>query len=217
MREFIRGCYQVISGNNSDVNCPLFLLKSLYYSRLSKHIFAHHNTTISGLRNIQVQGHLFVGTAYVGFLNKYDRTFLNIGGKLVIQDHVNIGKGCRFDICKGAICTLRRCSITGQSNFIIAHSLDIGEGSVISWGCEFLDDDWHELTYEGRVQKVEDHGIVIGNHVWVGSHVKLLKGVHIGSNSVIGANAVVTRSFPEEHVLIAGNPATIVKRGVEWQ
>ena len=36
--------------------------------------------------------------------------------------------------------------------------------------------------------------------------------VHIGKNCVIGANAVVTKSFDEEGLVIAGNPAYIVKR-----
>jgi acetyltransferase-like isoleucine patch superfamily enzyme len=155
-----------------------------------------------------------VGTGYVGFLNKHDRTFLNINGKLVIEGTVVIGKGCRLDICKGAVCTLRQCSITGQTNLIIAHSLEIGEGSVISWGCELSDEDWHDIKYEGKREK--DLAIVVGRHVWIGSYVKILKGVHVGDNSVIASSAVVTRSFTEKNVLIAGNPAEIIKSAVEW-
>ena len=58
-------------------------------------------------------------------------------------------------------------------------------------GCEFLDSDWHVIHHEGRQWK--DDGIYIGKHVWIGCHAKILKGVTIGNNSVIGAGSVVTR------------------------
>ena len=215
MKNFIRGCYGIIRYSKSDVNVPLFLLKSAYYHLSSKNIFAHHNTIIEGLRNVETHGQLFVGTPYVGFLNKHDRTFLNINGKLLIEGTVVVGKGCRLDICKDAVCDLRGCSITGQTNLIIAHRLEIGEGSVISWGCELSDEDWHDIKYEGKQEK--DRAIVIGKHVWIGSYVKILKGVHIGDNSVIASGAVVTKSFTEKNTLIAGNPAEIIKREVEWR
>jgi acetyltransferase-like isoleucine patch superfamily enzyme len=46
--------------------------------------------------------------------------------------------------------------------------------------------------------------VVIGNHVWVGANVMILKGVHIGEGAVIGANSVVTRDVPD-HVFVAGH------------
>ena len=89
-----------------------------------------------------------------------------------------------------------------------------GKGSVIAWGCELVDEDFHTINYEGR-QK-QHNAIVIGDRVWIASHVKILKGVHIRNHSVIAANSVVTRSFAEENVLIAGDPARIIRRGIEW-
>jgi UDP-3-O-[3-hydroxymyristoyl] glucosamine N-acyltransferase len=215
MNGFLRECYDVAGSSNSDVNVPLFLLKSGFYHLFSKDIFAHHSTDIKGLRNIETSGQLLLGTQYVGFLNKHDRVFLNIHGRLLIEGTVAIGKGCRLDICTGATCALRGCSITGQTNLIVAHYVEIGEGSIISWGCELSDEDWHDIVYEGKEQKGD--AIVVGKHVWVGSYVKILKGVHIGDNSVIASSSVVTKSFVEEGVLIAGNPAEIIKRKVEWR
>jgi len=126
-----------------------------------------------------------------------------------------MGRGCRFAIHKGATCILNGCSITGSTNFIIDHYLEIGRGCQISWGCEFLDEDWHKIYYEGRQEK--DPSIIIGDHVWIGSNAKILKGVKIANNTVIAANSVVTKSFSEENVLIGGYPARIIKEGVSWQ
>lgn len=214
----ILGRYRAVIGSGKfDVQPLRFLLRSLSYNLRGQPVFAHHRTQIVGLRNLVCDpgAQLLIGIRPVGFLHHHDRTYLHLRGTLSIGGKVNIGRGCRLDIAPGARCRLDACGITGLTNLIIAHSLEIGRHSVVSWGCEFVDSDWHALDYPDK-REVDDPGIVIGEHVWIGSHVKLLKGVRIGSGSVVAAGSVVTRPFPEERVLIAGNPAQIVRRDVRW-
>lgn len=52
--------------------------------------------------------------------------------------------------------------------------------------------------------------VVIGNNVWIGTRVIIMPGVTIGDNSIIGAGAVVTKSFPPNSIL-AGVPAIKIK------
>ncbi len=52
--------------------------------------------------------------------------------------------------------------------------------------------------------------VYIGDDVWIGRRVIILPGVHIGSGSIIGAGAVVTKDIPEYSVAV-GVPAKIVK------
>jgi acetyltransferase-like isoleucine patch superfamily enzyme len=54
-------------------------------------------------------------------------------------------------------------------------------------------------------------GIVIGDYCWLGSGVRILDGVTIGDNSVIGAGAVVTKSIPDRSLAV-GVPAKVIKR-----
>lgn len=61
-----------------------------------------------------------------------------------------------------------------------------------------------------RLQGVTRKGIKIGRNCWIGSKVTLLDGVVIGDNCIIGAGAVVTRSFPG-NCIIGGVPARKLK------
>lgn len=52
--------------------------------------------------------------------------------------------------------------------------------------------------------------ITIGNSVWIGGGVRVMPGVTIGSNTVIGAGSVVTKDIPSG-VVAAGNPCRVLR------
>lgn len=58
--------------------------------------------------------------------------------------------------------------------------------------------------------------IEIGNHVWIAQGVSILKGAKIPSNCIVGAKSLVNKKFEEVNCIIAGIPAKIIKRGVNW-
>lgn len=51
----------------------------------------------------------------------------------------------------------------------------------------------------------------IGEKCWIGMNATLLPGVTLGDGTVVGAGSVVTKSFPNGHCVIAGNPAKVIK------
>ncbi len=87
----------------------------------------------------------------------------------------------------------------------------IGPHALIGSSVVIYDSDFHDLQRERRrggqprIAPVE-----LGENVFVGDGVKILKGVSIGADSVIGIGSVVVQSIPAG-VLAAGNPARVIR------
>lgn len=56
--------------------------------------------------------------------------------------------------------------------------------------------------------------VSIGDNVWIGENVVILKGVSIGNGCIIGANSVVTKDIPD-NCIVAGAPCKILKKYCE--
>ena len=54
--------------------------------------------------------------------------------------------------------------------------------------------------------------VVIGKYCWIGAGAKIMPGVELGDWTVVGAGAVVTKSFPEGYCVIGGVPAKELKK-----
>lgn len=198
----------------AEVSFLIAQFRKLYFKLRGKNIYACNGVRIRGLSNIHTETRLQIGMNYVGFMNRNDLTYLNVAGKLKFNGDYRIGKGCRFDIDKNAVAEFGYGSITANTTFIIVHGLKVGDGCAISWGCQFLDEDFHEVQYAGKVSK--PHPIEIGDHVWIGCNVTVLKGSKIPDGCVVASGSVVRSRFETKNALIAGNPAKVIKEDVTW-
>lgn len=106
------------------------------------------------------------------------------------------------------------CDIRLQEN---KTGLFIGDNCMFSTEIRIYATDGHAI-YSIDDGKVLNTGniITIGNHVWIGRRVNLLKNTKINDNSIVGLGSVVTKKFDEQNIVIAGFPAKIIKRGVNW-
>jgi acetyltransferase-like isoleucine patch superfamily enzyme len=106
----------------------------------------------------------------------------------------------------------RRCTISG------VHRIEIGE-KVLFGPSVFITDHAHE--FENPSLPIMDQGITEGGTIiiesgcWLGHNCAVVthrgREVRIGKDTIVGANAVVTKSFPACSVLV-GNPARNVGR-----
>lgn len=109
-------------------------------------------------------------------------------------------------------------------------NIHVGEGFFANFNCVILDcakvqigkncflapnvsiyTATHPLDPYDRISYIEfAKEITIGDNCWIGGNSVILPGVSLGNNVVVGGGSVVTKSFGD-NVIIAGNPARIIK------
>lgn len=151
------------------------------------------------------------------FLNR-GKTSLKMGKEAEITFHgpACICNGCRITIEDGGKLLLGSDIFINENSRITACSeIRIGDGCWIGWDVNIIDTDFHQIALNKAIKPLVS-SISIEDHVWIGARVMILKGVTVGSGSVIAGGAIVTKDVPPR-CLAAGNPARIIKEDVEWE
>lgn len=108
----------------------------------------------------------------------------------------------------------------GDGSWVGNHFVAISEGPGIFIGkkvligthVEVYDSDFHAVNVRTRLQSDAKRAAVkIGNDVWIGNNVTILKGTEIGEHSVVAAGAVVSGKFPP-NVVLGGVPAKVIRQ-----
>jgi acetyltransferase-like isoleucine patch superfamily enzyme len=133
-------------------------------------------------------------------------------GEVRFGRFVWIGDGTKIR-CHEGLVEIGAKSVLGQECTISAYQrVRIGEQCVIADRSMFIDFDHGIVEVERpiRLQGIYKRDVEVGNNVWIGYGACILRGVHVGDNSVIGTNAVVTKDVPANAV-VGGIPARIIR------
>jgi acetyltransferase-like isoleucine patch superfamily enzyme len=84
-------------------------------------------------------------------------------------------------------------------------SVRLGRRAWVGLGSRVFDSDQHDFDAEHGEQIAP---VEIGDYAWVASDVTVLKGVRIGSHSIVGTRSLVTRDVPD-HTVVFGIPAIV--------
>lgn len=111
-------------------------------------------------------------------------------GNIYIQEYVRVGPDCFID-GKGGV--------------------TISKGAILATGVVILSSSHNYKSLESIPYGGDDvcKSVTIGRAVWIGHRAMILPGVNLGDGVVVGAGAVVTKSF-SSGAIVGGNPATII-------
>lgn len=161
--------------------------KSLRKSDISIQIYGDNNKIIIG-DNLKMNGIINIGFKWH---NKTNNSTITIGNNVEIN-------GANILLLEP------NSQIRIGNNCLFANDIDIWASDTHS----IVDSDGNLLNYGGHIE--------IGDHVWIGKNVKISKFAKISDNSIIGWSSVVSKKFEERNVIIAGNPAKVIKNNVNW-
>lgn len=159
--------------------------------------------------------------------------------RIKVGDSIIIYRNCDILVLdQGYLSIGNNCIIGSNFRLYCRERIILGDSVLISWNVFIIDYDGHPLDPDIRYQEIMyiqesfipsfikckkseitknycpiyvSSPVTIGDNVWIGANAIILKGVKIGSGSIISAGAVVTKDVPE-NCIAAGNPAKVVKR-----
>ena len=180
------------------------LLKLIYYSitTFTQKIKMHFWGIEVG-KNVKICGNILVSrfqnsTIKIGmnckFISSSMSNFRGINHRCIIHTGdegavIEIGDNCGFS----------GVSIVANKLIKISNNVMVGANTIIG------DRDDHPDRLH-----TEPSPIIIDEGVFIGMNCIVMKGVHIGANSIIGAGSIVTKDIPE-NVVAVGNPCKVVK------
>lgn len=138
------------------------------------------------------------------------------GGKIVFYGDATFSQGSSIRVENSWLEVGDNFYCNKNCFFSCSEGITIGKDVLLGWNVNIRDSDGHTMIYDNQEQK-NTNSVHIGNHVWLASYADILKGVSIGSDSVVAYNSCVTKPFEESNVLIGGYPAKIIKHNVNWK
>jgi len=188
------------------------LLRKIYYKQLFRR--TGRNTTFG--RNITIRHPKKISIGDNTVIDDY--SVIDAKGELGINievgNNVILGRNTTFS-CKGGKISIGDNTNIGIHTAIYSGShVRIGSNILIAASCFIFGDGPHRSDRKDipilQQGQVPSKGIVIEDGAWIGADVKILDGVTIGHDSIIGTGAVVTKDIPPFSIAV-GIPAKVVK------
>ena len=144
-----------------------------------------------------------------GFLDMSFDSVLRTTGSVFVGPgcHLVIGERAELEVGEGTY-------LSGAATILARRSVTIGKNCAIGWHATIMDSDMHFLEVDGE-WRPDTAPVTIEDGVWLGSDVRILKGITIGEGAVVATGAVVTNDV-EPHTLVGGVPATVLRKKVHW-
>jgi acetyltransferase-like isoleucine patch superfamily enzyme len=161
------------------------------------------------------------GTVLLGFGSngafdfKRARSVWQITGDVIFQGPARLGNGFKLT-ASGQVTFGPDFILSAESQIVCRDRVSFGKGCLVSWDVLILDSDFHPIVYEDGTESVLHAPIVLGDRIWIGARSTILKGVELGDDVIVAAGAMVTSPEHTHKVLLAGNPARVLRTGVRW-
>src|SRR5690554_5353901 len=169
-------------------------------------------------RNVFLQGKLIVKS--IPYIHLKNNSMLYIGNNVMLNSsnykyHLNMFSGIKIladgensEIHIGDNTRIHGSCIHAKSKIYI------GKNCLIAANCQIIDSNGHETLMERPQDRIfsmdKPREIIIEDNVWIGANCIILKGVKIGSGSIIAAGSVVVNDIPC-NAISRGNPAVVIR------
>ena len=164
---------------------------------------------------------LMMGVIRLPALETYSEpTVFTNKGTFIVKGNVKFHPGVKFCIGKNATMTVgNHVGFGANAKIVCSKSITIGNDVRVSWSSQIFDTDFHFLyNIEKDKYYPNTKPITIGDNVFIGNNCTLAKGTVLPNGCGVSCVSKTAGDFTKdgENLLISGNPAVIVKKGVNF-
>lgn len=147
---------------------------------------------------------------------KHERAIWNKSGSVIIKDKVDLGSGTRI-VNSGTLQFGKNFMAKADCKIICHKKITYGDGVLISWDTLIMDTDHHKIfKLDNLAQQINSpNDINVGNYVWIGCNVIVLKGTTIADNTILAAGSVISGNYSVGNCIVSGKK--ILKDNVAWK
>lgn len=142
-------------------------------------------------RRIEVKSKYKIKSNFRFNIEKHSFLLINKNFRGKYNICINVLNGGKVNIGKNVF-------INDNAIITCMDSIEIGDNVLIGPNFYTID---HDHDYKNNIKNFIKKPISIGNNVWIGANVTILKGVRIGNDSIIAANSIVTKDVPSNSVV----------------
>jgi carbonic anhydrase/acetyltransferase-like protein (isoleucine patch superfamily) len=159
-------------------------------------------------------------TAYVGSSYSFERYRSELPVGVQVGRGASLCDATSLDIGPCGVVRLGECALVTAARIVCDQMIEIGDHALVSWDVVLMDAYRVPLDPAARKRRMQGdvsvameraRPIRIGHNSWIGFGACVLPGVTVGDCAIVAARSVVAADVPP-YVVVAGNPARIVRR-----
>lgn len=139
--------------------------------------------------------------------------------EIVIGDNSTLHKDTVIHVMGNCRMEMGKCGVIGKNTHIALkneNSLHIGDDLLGAAHVKIRSGNGHAIMdLKNKQVHPSKKDVYIGEHTWLCLGSTILSGARVGAHSIIGAESLVNQEFPA-HVMLAGNPAQVIREQVDW-
>lgn len=151
----------------------------------------------------------------------YSTKFLIDGdnNKILIKANCKIDGGVIQIKSNNCVISTGEGTTSGGNYFLVNEpqkKITIGKDCMLSHDIEIRCGDSHSIICRKTKRRINyGEDVTIGNHVWIGTSAKILKGAIMQDNCIVGMRSIVT-GVVKKDTIVVGSPAREIRQNITW-
>lgn len=160
-----------------------------------------------------------IGFGDVGIFDKKHKTIIQFlpNSEIKFKGKAGIGHGSSLSV-SGKLYLGDNFLITAESKIIARKKIIFGDNVLVSWDVIVMDSDFHSIYGSHGEILNESKDVIVGDNVWIGCRVMILKGTVVGGGNVIAAGSKIAGNVDIDNVILANDASVkVLKTNILWK